>query len=457
MKKITYLDTEWANSKNKSICQMGILCEDFETDELLCEKDYKINPEDDFDVPCEQQHHITAKMVSQEKTFPQVWNEVKEYFVDSIVVGYNVAGADLDALTKYLQRYNLAVPELIYIDLGDVAKKFICDAIENHQFKTVCNYFNIEMHKEHDAFWDAHACRDLFRMLRKRFQFDIGKFTREYVTGSNFVFESYITSTHLNQAIKELYGVIQGISLDETLSNEEITYISNWKEENKSLVNYRKVAGVFNIIDTIVDDKVVTREELSILDKTMKDCCSVDTSAELTRATQILQGILKGIACDKIISVFECNELKNWLFEHEHLAERYPFNEIIRCLKDVLQDNIITQRENEQLLNVIDEILHPSGELTAQACSVSGRKVCLTGEFKHGSKSKVENYITERGGIICKDVTKKLDILIIGDMGSSAYAYGEYGNKVRKAKEYNRKNYAKISIMSEEEFFSKIK
>lgn len=31
MKKVVYFDVEWANSKNKSICQIGIICENFET------------------------------------------------------------------------------------------------------------------------------------------------------------------------------------------------------------------------------------------------------------------------------------------------------------------------------------------------------------------------------------------------------------------------------------------
>lgn len=122
MKKVTYFDVEWANSKNRSICQMGILCEDLETNKAIYpEVDYKINPEDDFDRRCENIHNMTPKMVANERTFPQVWNEVKKYFVDTIVVGYKVAGADLDALTKCLQRYNLDVPEFDYIDVDELA------------------------------------------------------------------------------------------------------------------------------------------------------------------------------------------------------------------------------------------------------------------------------------------------------------------------------------------------
>ena len=35
MKKVLYLDVEWANPKNKSICQIGLVSEDFETEEPI--------------------------------------------------------------------------------------------------------------------------------------------------------------------------------------------------------------------------------------------------------------------------------------------------------------------------------------------------------------------------------------------------------------------------------------
>ena len=47
MKKVTYFDVEYANSKNKSICQIGLICEDYDTKETLYpERNIYINPED---------------------------------------------------------------------------------------------------------------------------------------------------------------------------------------------------------------------------------------------------------------------------------------------------------------------------------------------------------------------------------------------------------------------------
>lgn len=47
MKKVTYFYVEYANSKNRSICQIGLICEDYGTGELLYpQRNIFINPED---------------------------------------------------------------------------------------------------------------------------------------------------------------------------------------------------------------------------------------------------------------------------------------------------------------------------------------------------------------------------------------------------------------------------
>ena len=58
MKKVLYLDIEWANSKNKSICQIGLVSEDFETEEpIFPELNLYINPD------CKIKHHLNTQIV----------------------------------------------------------------------------------------------------------------------------------------------------------------------------------------------------------------------------------------------------------------------------------------------------------------------------------------------------------------------------------------------------------
>ena len=77
MDRVTYFDVEFANAKNKSLCQIGLLCENFETGESVSEPQaIYINPEDGFDHHCIKVHGITAHMVADAPTFPKIWNSI---------------------------------------------------------------------------------------------------------------------------------------------------------------------------------------------------------------------------------------------------------------------------------------------------------------------------------------------------------------------------------------------
>jgi DNA polymerase-3 subunit epsilon len=92
---------------------MGIVCEDYKTsDPFYPEMDIYINPDDNFDSFCVKVHGITKEQVASEPTFPEVWGNIEKYFIKSVIIGHNVAGADLDALVKNLHRYNIDVPKL---------------------------------------------------------------------------------------------------------------------------------------------------------------------------------------------------------------------------------------------------------------------------------------------------------------------------------------------------------
>ena len=101
MKKVLYFDVEYANAKNKSICQLGLLSEYYPSgDPVFPEKNIFINPEDGFQDWCIKVHGITEKQVETEPNFPEVWKDIEKYFADAVIVGYNVFVSDLTALSK---------------------------------------------------------------------------------------------------------------------------------------------------------------------------------------------------------------------------------------------------------------------------------------------------------------------------------------------------------------------
>jgi NAD-dependent DNA ligase len=77
----------------------------------------------------------------------------------------------------------------------------------------------------------------------------------------------------------------------------------------------------------------------------------------------------------------------------------------------------------------------------------------LTGEFDYGSKSDVSAFLMSHGAYIHKDVVQKTDILVVGGQGSDNWSSVNYGNKVKKALEMQRKGNG-IQLLREADFFT---
>ena len=179
-------------------------------------------------------------------------------------------------------------------------------------------------------------------------------------------------------------------------------------------------------------------------------------TSPITLATQILDGILKGIIVDGDISEAECKNLRQWLYDNIYLSDHYPFNKAITMIDKVLEDSKVTKEEAEYITSMINDMLNPVQTLTSQVNDINGKHICLTGDFGYGSKAEVEKYISERGGIIEKNVVRTLDILIVGNNECQAYANGTYGTKIKKAIEYNGKG-CNIQIIKEKDFIDNLK
>lgn len=82
---------------------------------------------------------------------------------------------------------------------------------------------------------------------------------------------------------------------------------------------------------------------------------------------------------------------------------------------------------------------------------VFGKTICLTGDFRAGTREQIINRLTELGGIVKSSVIKSLNYLIVGSNGSDQYKSGTKGSKHKLAEQYNA-NGANIKILTENEF-----
>ncbi len=148
--------------------------------------------------------------------------------------------------------------------------------------------------------------------------------------------------------------------------------------------------------------------------------------------------------------------LRYWMDDNKHLVGNYPFDKIYSLIDEILSDGVIDSEEKEHLLKIL------SNEAIYEPASTSieflfGCHVCLTGNFTFSSRKEIEETIEKYGGFNeHKSPTRQTDYLFVGGKGSPDWAYGNYGNKIKKAKELQEYGYS-ILIMSEDalkNFFS---
>lgn len=454
MKKITFFDIEYANSKNKSICQIGIICEDYETgNPVYPELRIMVNPEDGFDDFCVKVHGITAKQVENEPNFKEVWKQIEKYFTNAIVIGHNVASSDLDALVKNLRKYNLDIPEIYYICTLELAKVNVPRyLVENYSLSKLCSYYHIDIDNEHDAFDDACACADLFRTLIDNFGLNIDKEVKKYEVKEATEFISYISDPMLRKSICDFYGVVRGFSIDNNITEEEKEYIIKWKEDYSKYLSHIEIRNIINSINEIIIDGIVTNDEIMDLQSIIQTYLDNVNTSPITLSTQILNGLIKGIVSDKKITDIEVRNLRQWLYDNIYLRGHFPFDQLLSTIEKSLSDGILTNIELNEINDLINSLLNPVEKMKKEINSVEGKVVCLSGNFAYGQKNDVENYIVKRGGVVVSGMNKKVDILIVGNNECQAYSNGSYGTKVIKAIEMIEKG-SKIIIIKESDFF----
>ena len=195
----------------------------------------------------------------------------------------------------------------------------------------------------------------------------------------------------MRKAISEFYGVIRGFSIDNIINDDEAAYIKEWRESNYKYIKHKEIKNIIAVIDDILADDVITLDEMMDLQYAIQSYLDIVSTSEITLATQILDGILKGIIVDEEISESECKNLRQWLYDHIYLSNHFPFDKTIALIDSALEDNIITKEESAYITTVINDLLNPVEALKEQVYSVDGKHVCLSGDFEYGKKSKVEN------------------------------------------------------------------
>ena len=147
------IDVETANFQVSSICQIGIA--GYAAGSLVSEWETLVNPQDGFSPWNTAIHGITADMVADAPTLPDIYEHLAVRLHGNIVVSHT--SFDRAALTRALQSYGLPPIACTWLDSARVARRAWKQfARRGYGLKSLCNFLGHEFN-HHDALADAKA------------------------------------------------------------------------------------------------------------------------------------------------------------------------------------------------------------------------------------------------------------------------------------------------------------
>ena len=146
-------DVETPNRYNSRMSAIGISV--IENEKIVSEYYSLVNPEQGFDYFNVQLTGISARMVKNEKTFPEIWKEIRGIMESGLLVAHNAA-FDMGVLGKCLRDYGISWKEEVpYVCTCQIGKRHLPDV--GHKLDELCSYYKIHL-DHHHAGSDASAC-----------------------------------------------------------------------------------------------------------------------------------------------------------------------------------------------------------------------------------------------------------------------------------------------------------
>ena len=180
------------------------------------------------------------------------------------------------------------------------------------------------------------------------------------------------------------------------------------------------------------------------------------------RQIDTLIGISKGLVADGKVNQAESEFLLSWLIQSRQTTDNPVVINLLNKVDDMLEDGVLDEDESKELFNVLHKISgEPSeiGELAKTtslpinnplpSISFDGMSFLFTGTCAFGTRKQCQTATELIGGINAKDVTKKLDYLVLGTYVTDSWAHESYGRKIEKAMQY-RDDGAPLVIITEE-------
>ncbi|QNR96622.1 BRCT domain-containing protein [Stenotrophomonas sp. 169] len=173
----------------------------------------------------------------------------------------------------------------------------------------------------------------------------------------------------------------------------------------------------------------------------------ITSSRRLDRTTDEMVGICRGLLADGHVSQQEAEFLKGWIERNSEFIGEYPFDRLYSLLADILSDGFIDLDESGDLHDTLirfvgGEVSDPENGAASVSTSLPlcipeptifypEKTFLVTGTFSYGTRREVHSVIEAQGGRVASNVSRKMNYLIIGDLGSRDWINSNAGRKIQ--------------------------
>jgi NAD-dependent DNA ligase len=286
-------------------------------------------------------------------------------------------------------------------------------------------------------------------------------------------YRRYTKKQEIDKAFHTLEGILKGINIDNEINQTEIEKLRNWCGEYFAYINRSPFSEVINLINFVLEDNVVTKEEY---DDLVWVCNNIITPNKyydaITADMQRLQGILHGILSDNIITKEEMEGLKDWIEDRPDLIGVYPYDEIETLLFSILEDGKVTSEEQDllkvyfsQFVDIKNTAINQNELETLRRsmsipliCTMNAtinfhdKLFCFTGISSRGKRQDIAEKIILLGGKYNDSMIRGTNYLVIGDKNNPCWVFSCYGRKIERAIE-DRAAGLPIQIIKEIDFW----
>ncbi|WP_085318250.1 BRCT domain-containing protein [Derxia lacustris] len=189
---------------------------------------------------------------------------------------------------------------------------------------------------------------------------------------------------------------------------------------------------------------------------------------DLNRSLGALVGIAQGLLCDGVLNDDEIRFLDRWLVANESLSLTWPGDVLHARVRAVLADGVIAEEERAYLVATLQSLIGGSLEELAEPTHVTalafdhtaevtfeGRRFVLTGDFVFGPRKTCSRVIELHGGEVASSITRKVDYVVVGGLGSPEWKHGSFGIKIETAMQLRRDGLP-IALVQEDQWANAI-